>query len=164
MFGRRAFDADRAAGEAPTATAEEVLSARIEALRSATTLELKRMSSGIARVVDVRPFLAELRPLDAAAHAEIARAGLVGDLVGAVADVLMPGSGGIRPAEIAALLSGALERATADRPEEVEAVPHQAVRLALLTDVQPAPLVHTDQTPQPAWPSQSGCSEYMPLP
>jgi radical SAM family uncharacterized protein/radical SAM-linked protein len=122
VFGRRALEADISRG----VRAEEYLAARIEEIVGATELHLKRDHSGIAKRLDVRPFLTALRPLDDEARAVIARAGFFGDLVGAVADVEMPGSGGIRPAEIAALLAG-----PPGEDGTLEAPPHQALRVAL---------------------------------
>ncbi len=129
VFGRRALEADISRG----VRAEDYLAARIAEISSATEVRLKRDHSGIARMLDVRPFLTALRPLDDEARTAIGRAGFFGDLVGAIADVEMPGSGGIRPAEIAALLAGP--------PAEdgtLEAPPHQALRVALRIEIPTA--------------------------
>lgn len=125
LFGRKALEADVTGGR----SAEAHLDARIAELLGAGAIRVKRDHSGIAKLMDVRPFLSALRPLDDAGRALVRRAGFVGDLVGAIADVEMPGSGGIRPSELAALLLGA--------PAEdgsLVAPPHQALRVALRTE------------------------------
>jgi radical SAM family uncharacterized protein/radical SAM-linked protein len=95
-------------------------------------IRLRRDKKGIGRVVDVRPFLAELCALDGAAAAPLlAQAGLLGELRCVEALVRLSPSGSVRVAELAELLTGE------------PGAPHFAVRVALLdTEGRAAFLAH----------------------
>jgi radical SAM family uncharacterized protein/radical SAM-linked protein len=90
--------------------AEAWLARRAEQAMAASTLPVRRELDGLGKIVDVRAYLT--------------RAGLVGDLVALDVDVRITGSGGVKAAEVAAMIAG----------EGGVAPPHRAVRAALLAE------------------------------
>ena len=121
-YGRKTLEAE-AAGGMP---AEAWLAKRASELLALPAICVKRDHTGVGRMVDIRPFLTDLRPWDDAARADIARAGLFGDIVGIVADVQLSTDGGIRPSEIASIVI-----ATPGPDGACPQVPNQAVRISL---------------------------------
>ncbi len=96
---------------------EAWLRARVEDALAAERLEVMRRIDGVGKRVDVRAFLRSA--VVGAAGEQLARAGLVGDLVPLAVDVDVRGSGGVKIAEVVEAVC-----ASAD-------VPHRAVRVAL---------------------------------
>lgn len=92
---------------------------------AAAELPHRREIEGIGKIVDVRKYLRRVEIAGDFVRAEVARAGLFGDLVIADAEVLITGSGSVKASEVATALAGD--------------VPHRAVRLALLADVEGEP-------------------------
>jgi radical SAM-linked protein len=99
---------------------EAELALRCERVMQASTLPFRREIEGIAKMIDVRSFLLDLRVARAGASEILARAGLFGDLVAVEADVAILGSGAVKSSEIAAVVMG-----------ETTAPPHRAVRTRL---------------------------------
>jgi radical SAM-linked protein len=90
-----------------------------------TELPHRREIDGIGKIVDVRKYLRRVEPAGDFVRSEVARAGLFGDLVVVDAEVQITGSGSVKASEVATALVGD--------------VPHRAVRLALLADVEGEP-------------------------
>jgi radical SAM-linked protein len=112
-FARSAF-----AGEVDP---EARLAERCQAAMSANSLPIRRELKGIAKVVDARSYLLRAEVGGAEASAALGRAGLVGDLVALDVDVEIRASGGVKAAELAAVLAG----------DEGSIPPHRALRLEL---------------------------------
>ncbi len=100
---------------------EEALAARCAAVMSAAAIPFRRQIDGIGKMLDVRPYLMRAEVGGADARAQLALAGLVGDLVTLDVDCAIPGSGGVKAVEVAAILAG----------DGITAPPHRAVRVAL---------------------------------
>ncbi len=92
---------------------------------AAAELPHRREIEGIGKIVDVRKYLRRVEIAGDFVRAEVARAGLFGDLVIADAEVQITGSGSVKASEVAMALVGD--------------VPHRAVRLALLAEVEGEP-------------------------
>jgi radical SAM family uncharacterized protein/radical SAM-linked protein len=123
-FGRKTLEPE-ATGDL---TAEAWLAERAASILALPELRVRRDHTGIGRMVDVRRFLADLRPWDDEARADVARAGLFGDIVGVVADVHLTNDGGIRPNELASIVI-----ATPGPDGACPQVPNQTVRVSLTT-------------------------------
>jgi radical SAM-linked protein len=111
----------RSAIETNGTSAEEVLAARCAAAMAAATLPIRREIDGIGKMVDVRSYLTRAEVGGAEARELLAQAGLVGDLVVIDTDVTILGSGGVKAAEIAAVIAG----------DGATTPPHRTVRAAL---------------------------------
>jgi radical SAM-linked protein len=101
--------------------AEDLLAERCAAAMAAAALPIRREIEGIGKMIDVRSYLLRAEPLGAEGRAALARAGLVGDLVGVDVDSAILASGAVKAAEIAAVLAG----------DGTSAPPHRAVRAEL---------------------------------
>ncbi len=91
-----------------------------EAMRAAS-LPIRRQIEGIGKVIDARSYLLRAEVAGAEGLAAIRRAGLVGDLVAIDVDCAIRASGGVKAAEVAAVIAG----------DGVTAPPHRAVRVEL---------------------------------
>jgi radical SAM-linked protein len=115
--------------------AEGFLARRSAELLAAPEARVRREAASIGKMVDVRRYLVDLRPLDRAGVARLGRAGLVGDLVAVEATVRIENEGAVRPAEIAEVLLGEVGHvgpgAVPGRGGAALLTPHQVVRLAL---------------------------------
>ncbi len=112
----------RAAIEVPVGTtAEDMFAARCEVAMAATNLPIRRDVEGIGKVVDVRKYLESARVGGAEAHAALARAGIVGDIVTLDVLVSITGSGAAKSSEVAAVIVG----------DGVTPPPHRSIRLEL---------------------------------
>src|SRR6185295_12408483 len=95
------------------------LAGRCAAVMAETSIPVRREIEGISKMVDVRAFLRRAELGGPASRAEIERAGLVGDLALVAVEVAIPGSGGVKAAEVARVIAGV-------------DVPHRAVRTQLV--------------------------------
>jgi radical SAM-linked protein len=86
---------------------------------AATELPVMRRIDGVGKRIEVRGFLRELRVGDARSNDELARAGIVGDLVTLAVEVEVRGSGGVKIAEVIEAVLGDAE------------LPYRALRTAL---------------------------------
>jgi radical SAM family uncharacterized protein/radical SAM-linked protein len=111
----------RSALELEGSTAEDWLAARCADVMDKETIPFRRVIDGVGRVLDVRRFLLRAQVADAGTFAAIARAGLAGDLVAIDVECAITGNGGVKAAEVAAVIAG----------DQVSAPPHRAVRIAL---------------------------------
>jgi len=100
---------------------EDVLAASCRKAMEATTLPIRREIEGIGKIVDVRKYLVAAEVGGAEAHAALARAGLVGDLVTLDVVAEITGSGAAKSSEIAAVILG----------DMANVPPHRAIRLEL---------------------------------
>jgi radical SAM-linked protein len=101
---------------------EPWLEGRIALFAESPELKIRREMNGLSKYVDVRSFVSSMRLGGEQAHAEVARAGLFGDLVVVEAHVKILGQGGVRVAEI-------IEALTGDA-----AIAHRAVRAELYAE------------------------------
>jgi hypothetical protein len=92
---------------------------KIASALASAQLVVTRRIDGIGKRVDVRDYLRELRVDDGLARQQLARAGVVGDLVALAAEVDVRGSGGVKIAEV-------IEAAFGDAE-----LPHRSVRTGL---------------------------------
>jgi len=103
------------------------LEERCRAAMQAETLPVRRETPGLAghpgavKTIDVRTYLRAAEVAGRDARDAITRAGLVGDLVAIDVQVAIPGSGAVKPSELAAVLAG----------DGGIAPPHRAVRVEL---------------------------------
>jgi radical SAM-linked protein len=109
--------------------AEAWLARRVREVMAMSEARVRRSAAPIGKIVDVRQYLVDLRVLDAPGLAALARAGLVGDLVGVEATVRITNDGAARPSEIAEVLLGETSKLTL--PGGSVITPHQVVRLQL---------------------------------
>jgi radical SAM family uncharacterized protein/radical SAM-linked protein len=86
---------------------------------AATELPVMRRIDGVGKRVDVRDFLRELRLDGGRAREDLARAGVVGDLVTLAVEVEVRGSGGVKISEVVEATFGDAE------------LPHRSLRTAL---------------------------------
>ncbi|MBL9028647.1 MAG: TIGR03960 family B12-binding radical SAM protein [Myxococcales bacterium] len=96
--------AEELAGGAPV---EAWLAARVSAVLAADAVRVRREVKGLAKMVDVRSYLEDVRPLSEATREAVRRAAFVGDLVGFEAAAIIRGDGAAKPSEIAEVLAGA---------------------------------------------------------
>ena len=108
-----------------TSDVEAWLEGKIAETMAAPELLLRREIDGIGKIVDVRKYLRRAEIAGDFVKGEVARAGLFGDLVIADVEVIITGTGSVKASEVAAKI--------------VADVPHRAVRLALLADVDGEP-------------------------
>lgn len=116
-------------GELGGEAAEAWLARRAREVMAMSEARVRRSAAPIGKIVDVRRYLVELRVLDERGLAGLARAGLVGDLVGVEATVRITNDGAARPSEIAEVLLG--DATTLTSPGGSVITPHQVVRLEL---------------------------------
>jgi hypothetical protein len=88
---------------------------------SEPSIPFVRRIDGVGKTLDVRRFLLRADVAGPEAGAALARAGLVGDLVAVDVECAITGSGGVKAAEVAAVIAG----------DRLTAPPHRAVRIAL---------------------------------
>ncbi|NUP13871.1 MAG: TIGR03960 family B12-binding radical SAM protein [Polyangiaceae bacterium] len=88
------------------ADVEAFLAKRAADVMAQTEIRLRRTVGELSKMVDVRSYLTELRPLGEQGHADVARAGFAGDLVGFEAEVIITGSGAAKPSELAEVAFG----------------------------------------------------------
>ena len=101
----------------------------------------------LGKVMDIRPFLIDARPLGPRAQDQLRRAGLIGDLVGVEVTVVVSQAGGVKTSELARLL-------LTSGPMAEDVPPHQAVRTSMYSasadarEITPLDIV-SRETPQP---------------
>jgi len=98
---------------------EAWLAERVAAMLAMPEIKVRREVDRLAKYVDVRAFVTDARMGGAQALDEVARAGLMGDLVVVEVHVKILGSGGVKTTELAQALTGDA------------AFPHRAVRAEL---------------------------------
>ncbi|MBM4359181.1 MAG: TIGR03960 family B12-binding radical SAM protein, partial [Deltaproteobacteria bacterium] len=116
VFARSLFDGD----------ADAALAEQCRAAMAAATLPVVRDAKGIKRTLDVRPYLEALTPGGDEGLKLARRAGLTGDVVTLLADVIITQTGACKVSEIATAIFG-------------EGFPHQGVRV----EVKLGALVHS---------------------
>jgi radical SAM family uncharacterized protein/radical SAM-linked protein len=122
---RYAVGIPRQALDALGGSGEERLVAEAARLREAPELRIvRRFERGLAKVIDVKRFLRGISPLDRRATAFLDSAGVVGDLVPLLVDVLITGEGGVKIAEVMEALFG-------KAADGEIALPYHAVRAEL---------------------------------
>lgn len=119
--GRYVIAFARAAIEAGGRPAEAILAERCAAAMGAAEIPFRRQIEGIGKVLDVRRYLLSAEPLGDGGRRALARAGLVGDLVGVDVSAAILPSGAVKSSELAAVIAG----------DGVTAPPHRAVRAEL---------------------------------
>jgi radical SAM-linked protein len=100
---------------------DEALAGRCAAVMQAESLPFRRQIDGIGKTIDVRSYLLRAEVAGEDGLAALRRAGLVGDLVAIDVDCAVRASGGVKAAEVAAVIAG----------DGVTAPPHRAVRVEL---------------------------------
>lgn len=90
----------------PTSDVDAFIAERAAAVLAAPEIRVRRTIGELSKMVDVRSFLRDLRPLDSDSLALVARTGLIGDFVGFDARAIITGSGAAKPSEIAAVALG----------------------------------------------------------
>ncbi|WP_437671872.1 TIGR03960 family B12-binding radical SAM protein [Sorangium sp. So ce131] len=107
--------------------AEATLAARCSAALAAASLPIRREIDRLAKMVDVRQYLVRAEVGGPEVLAELARAGLAGDLVAIDVEVDIRGSGAVKSSEVAAVIAGE----PGEPPGAIVPPPHRAVRLQL---------------------------------
>ncbi|AUX46259.1 B12-binding protein [Sorangium cellulosum] len=107
--------------------AEAILAARCSAALAAASLPIRREIDRLAKMVDVRQYLVRAEVGGPDVLAELARAGLAGDLVAIEVEVDIRGSGAVKSSEVAAVIAGE----PGEPPGAIVPPPHRAVRLQL---------------------------------
>ena len=145
------FSRDVVVAAAATVAPALWLASRCETLIAAEQLLLQREAKGIKRQLDVRPVIAALAPATPQQQQQwLVQAGIVGNLVGVVADVRFTPRGSVRARELAQLLL------------DSEDAPHRAIRLKLwcgaAAETNRATALHLSalrKTPQPSKSNES---------
>jgi radical SAM-linked protein len=136
IVASRAALADRLG---PGRDVDTFLAERAEQVMSEASIRVRRTVGDLSKMVDVRSYLRALTPLAEGGRRAVARAGLIGDLVGFEAEVIITGGGAAKPIEIAEVALG----------EQATGLGVQLVRMAMvLGDGAAEPL--RDEAPQPA--------------